>query len=185
MRRRSFGPPTVVSRYRGSSAFKHDGYGRGSRVVERPRKLPIAAALTRPCATDVVAAGVLLGLLAGGSCYPSHSRRGQTLGCRHNSANSSVRRPCHIQHHEFRRNAPSQWHATRPNAAGHVEILSSLPNKSVAPTQRCLASIFQNADARHADLAAMRVSGKCQMGSAWYVREPHRIVRKYNARPLP
>ena len=30
----------------------------------------------------------------------------------------------------------------------------------------------------------MRVSGKCQMGSAWYVREPHRIVRKYNARPF-
>jgi hypothetical protein len=50
--------------------------------------------------------------------------------------------------------------------------------------QRCLASIFQNPDARQADLAAMRVSGKCQMGSAWYVREPHRIVRKYNARPL-
>src|SRR5262252_8811564 len=30
----------------------------------------------------------------------------------------------------------------------------------------------------------MRVSGKCQMGSAWYVREPHRIVCKYNARPF-
>jgi len=30
----------------------------------------------------------------------------------------------------------------------------------------------------------MRVSGKCQMGSAWYVREPHRIVRKYDARPF-
>ena len=23
------------------------------------------------------------------------------------------------------------------------------------------------------------------MGSAWYVREPHRIVRKYNTRPFP
>src|SRR5262249_3595217 len=98
--------------------------------------------------------------------------------------NSSNRRPCHIQHHEFRRNAPSQWHATRPNAAGHIEILSSLPNKSVAPTQWCLASIFQNPDARQADLAAVRMSSKCQMGSARYVREPHRIVRKYNARPF-
>jgi hypothetical protein len=58
------------------------------------------------------------------------------------------------------------------------------PNKPVGPTQGCLASIFQNPDARQADLAAMRVSGKCQMGSAWYVREPHRIVRKYNARPF-
>src|SRR6266487_4629703 len=105
------------------------------------------------------------------------SRQAQTPGCRSNSANSSVNRPCHIQHHEFRRNAPSQWHATRPNAAGHIEILSSLPNKPVGPTQWCLASIFQNPDAR-------RVSGKCQMGSAWYVREPHRIVRKYNARPF-
>src|SRR5262245_22819258 len=45
-------------------------------------------------------------------------------------------------------------------------------------------SIFQNPDARQADLAAVCVSGKCQMGSAWYVREPHRIVRKYNARPF-
>src|SRR5262249_20819058 len=119
-----------------------------------------------------------------GSCCPSHGRRGQTPGCRPNSANSSIRPPCHIQHHEFRRNAPSQWHATRPNAAGHIEILSSLPNKSVPPTQWCLAGVFQNPDARQADLAAMRVSGKCQMGSAWYVREPHRIVRKYNARPI-
>jgi hypothetical protein len=76
------------------------------------------------------------------------SRQAQTPGCRSNSANSSVSRPRHIQHHEFRRNAPSQWHATRPNAAGHIEILSSLPNKSVAPTQWCLASIFQNPDAR-------------------------------------
>src|SRR5215831_15771913 len=119
-----------------------------------------------------------------GSCYPSHCRRRQTPGCRPNSANSSIRPPCHIQDHEFRRNAPSQWLATRPNAAGHIEILSSLPNESVAPTQWCLAGVFQNPDARQADLAAMRVSGKCQMGSAWYVREPHRIVRKYNARPF-
>src|SRR5262245_4674955 len=113
------------------------------------------------------------------------SRQAQTPGCRPNSANSSNRRPCHIQHHEFRRNAPSQWHATRPIAAGHIEILSSLPNKSVAPTQWCLASIFQNPDARQADLAAVRMSGKCQMRSARYVREPHRIVRKNNARPFP
>jgi hypothetical protein len=123
-------------------------------------------------------------LLAAGSCYPSHGRRGQTPCCRPNSANSSVRWTCHIQHHEFRRNAPSQWHATRPNAASHIEILSPLPNKPVGPTQWCLASIFQNPDARQTDLAAMRVSGKCQMGSAWYVREPHRIVCKYNARPF-
>jgi hypothetical protein len=54
--------------------------------------------------------------------------------CRPNSGNSSVRRPCHIQHHEFRRNAPSQWPATRPNAAGHIEILSSLPNMPMCPT---------------------------------------------------
>ena len=54
----------------------------------------------------------------------------------------------------------------------------------MAPTQWCLASIFQNPDARQANLAAMRVSGKCQMGSARYVREPHRIVRKYDARPF-
>jgi hypothetical protein len=127
------------------------------------------------------AGGVLLGLLAGGSSYSLHGRRGQTPGCRHNRANSSVRRPRHIQHHEFRRNAPSQWHATRPNAAGHIEILSSLPNEPVRPTQWCLASIFQNPDARQADLAAMRVSGKCQMGSAWYVREPHRSGLKARA----
>jgi hypothetical protein len=54
----------------------------------------------------------------------------------------------------------------------------------MGPTQGRLAGIFQYTDARQADLAAMRVSGKCQMGSAWYVREPHRIVRKYNARPF-
>jgi hypothetical protein len=119
-----------------------------------------------------------------GSCYPSHFRREQTPGCRPNGANSSVRRPCHIQDHEFRRNAPSQWHATRPNAAGHIKILSSLPNKSVAPTQWCLAGIFQNPDARQANLATMRVSGKCQMGSARYVCKQHRIVRKYDARPF-
>src|SRR5215471_3792630 len=37
---------------------------RTSSIVERPRKLPIAAALTRPCATDVVAGGFFL------ACWP-------------------------------------------------------------------------------------------------------------------
>ena len=71
---------------------------------------------------------------------------------RYNGANSSVRRPCHIQHHEFRRNAPSQWHATRPNAAGHIEILSSLPNK---PLGRACAypSSIKATTAKHTSIA--------------------------------
>jgi hypothetical protein len=47
MRRRSFGPPNAPSSADTGDhpLLRHDGYGRGSRVVERPRKLPIAAAI--------------------------------------------------------------------------------------------------------------------------------------------
>src|SRR5262249_4089104 len=81
---------------------------------------------------------------------PSRTRcvRLETPGCRPTGAKAGVSRPVHFQHREFRRTPPSQWHATRPNAAGHIEILSSLPNEPVGPTQGCLAGIFKNPDAR-------------------------------------
>ena len=90
--------------------------------------------------------------------------------------------PCHIQHHKFRTNAPSQRHAARPDAAGHIEILPSLHDKPVGPSQRCLARVFHDPEAGQTDLAAVRVSGKGQMGSGRYTREPHRIMRKHNGR---
>ena len=50
----------------------------------------------------------------------------------------------------------------------------------MAPAQRRLAGIFHNPEDRQADLTAMRVTGKRQMRSGWYRREPHRIMGKHN-----
>ena len=48
--------------------------------------------------------------------------------------------------------APSQWHATRPNATGHIEILSSLPNKSVGRACAYPSSI-KATTAKHTSIA--------------------------------
>src|SRR5262249_40880907 len=112
---------------------------------------------------------------SGGSKLEEMQRRlDEQAGCRSNSANSGVSRPRHIQHHEFRRNAPSQWHATRPNAAGHIEILSSLPNKPAGwacaypsthfnRTAHGLASVKGVANAPNGRTAAVRAALACRL----------------------
>jgi hypothetical protein len=58
---------------------------------------------------------------------------------------------------------------------------SSLKLKPSTPTSFssvAILSICHDPEAGQADLAAVRVSGKGQMGSGRYTREPHRIMRK-------
>jgi hypothetical protein len=52
----------------------------------------------------------------------------------------------------------------------------------MAPAQRGLARICHDTEAREADLAAVRVTGKCQVRSGGHVRKPHRIMRQHNGR---
>ncbi len=92
--------------------------------------------------------------------------------------------PRHIQHNDFRRNAPPQRQAARSDAARHIEPLPPLFDETVGPVPRRLGGGPNNPQAGKSDLAAVSVAGQHKVRACRQMRKPDGIVREHDGRPL-